>query len=114
MLSKIKKRNYDSFVFLQFYRLRKNTEVLFFRKSCILKIKTYLCTRNTEVAQSVEHWSPKPGVGSSSLSFRAKAIQIVSLFFVFQLFLTASTIRFPYIIPVCQACQHKVNGALNP
>ena len=26
----------------------------------------------TEVAQSVEHWSPKPGVGSSSLSFRAK------------------------------------------
>lgn len=34
----------------------------------------------TEVAQSVEHWSPKPGVGSSSLSFRAKAIQIVSLF----------------------------------
>ena len=26
---------------------------------------------NTEVAQSVEHWSPKPGVGSSSLSFRA-------------------------------------------
>ena len=27
--------------------------------------------RITEVAQSVEHWSPKPGVGSSSLSFRA-------------------------------------------
>ena len=26
----------------------------------------------TEVAQLVEHWSPKPGVGSSSLSFRAK------------------------------------------
>ena len=25
----------------------------------------------TEVAQLVEHWSPKPGVGSSSLSFRA-------------------------------------------
>ena len=26
----------------------------------------------TELAQLVEHWSPKPGVGSSSLSFRAK------------------------------------------
>ncbi len=27
---------------------------------------------NTGVAQLVEHWSPKPGVGSSSLSSRAK------------------------------------------
>lgn len=27
---------------------------------------------HTEVAQLVEHRSPKPGVGSSSLSFRAK------------------------------------------
>ena len=27
---------------------------------------------NTGIAQSVEHWSPKPGVGSSSLSSRAK------------------------------------------
>ena len=26
---------------------------------------------NTGVAQLVEHWSPKPGVGSSSLSTRA-------------------------------------------
>ena len=26
----------------------------------------------TGLAQSVEHWSPKPGVGSSSLSTRAK------------------------------------------
>jgi hypothetical protein len=26
----------------------------------------------TGVAQLVEHWSPKPGVGSSSLSSRAK------------------------------------------
>ena len=26
---------------------------------------------NTGIAQSVEHWSPKPGVGSSSLSSRA-------------------------------------------
>jgi hypothetical protein len=26
---------------------------------------------NTGVAQLVEHWSPKPGVGSSSLSSRA-------------------------------------------
>ena len=29
-------------------------------------------TINTGVAQLVEHWSPKPGVGSSSLSPRAK------------------------------------------
>ncbi len=28
----------------------------------------------TEVAQLVEHWSPKPGVGSSSLSFRADSL----------------------------------------
>ena len=27
---------------------------------------------NTGVAQLVEHWSPKPGVGSSSLSSRAR------------------------------------------
>jgi hypothetical protein len=27
----------------------------------------------TGVAQLVEHWSPKPGVGSSSLSSRAKS-----------------------------------------
>ena len=26
----------------------------------------------TGIAQLVEHWSPKPGVGSSSLSSRAK------------------------------------------
>ena len=34
----------------------------------------YICSRkklNTGVAQLVEHWSPKPGVGSSSLSSRA-------------------------------------------
>ena len=28
----------------------------------------------TGVAQLVEHWSPKPGVGSSSLSARANSI----------------------------------------
>ena len=38
----------------------------------IFKIKYYFGNAITEVAQSVEHWSPKPGVGSSSLSFRAK------------------------------------------
>ena len=31
----------------------------------------YLCSRFTGIAQLVEHWSPKPGVGSSSLSSRA-------------------------------------------
>ena len=30
-----------------------------------------LGTYFTELAQLVEHWSPKPGVGSSSLSSRA-------------------------------------------
>ena len=30
----------------------------------------------TEVAQLVEHRSPKPGVGSSSLSFRANIIEM--------------------------------------
>jgi hypothetical protein len=67
-------------LFVGFYQVSKNRNTLFLKKPCILKIKTYLCTRNTEVAQLVEHWSPKPGVGSSSLSFRAEAIQIVSLF----------------------------------
>ena len=33
-----------------------------------------LGTYFTELAQLVEHWSPKPGVGSSSLSSRAKSI----------------------------------------
>jgi hypothetical protein len=30
----------------------------------------------TGVAQLVEHWSPKPGVGSSSLSTRANKIEL--------------------------------------
>ena len=29
------------------------------------------CQINTGLAQLVEHWAPKPGVGSSSLSTRA-------------------------------------------
>ena len=42
-------------------------------QECLLsKIISYLCTRkHTGIAQLVEHWSPKPGVGSSSLSSRA-------------------------------------------
>ncbi len=37
--------------------------------------KNFLCTtKDTGVAQLVEHWSPKPGVGSSSLSTRAEYI----------------------------------------
>ena len=31
-----------------------------------------LCQIKTGLAQLVEHWSPKPGVGSSSLSTRAE------------------------------------------
>ena len=31
-----------------------------------------MCQKKTGLAQLVEHWSPKPGVGSSSLSTRAK------------------------------------------
>jgi hypothetical protein len=30
---------------------------------------------NTGLAQLVEHWSPKPGVGSSSLSTRARYME---------------------------------------
>ena len=45
---------------------------LFIYYSWRFKLFHYFCTRITEVAQLVEHWSPKPGVGSSSLSFRAK------------------------------------------
>ena len=35
--------------------------------------------KNTGVAQLVEHWSPKPGVGSSSLSSRAKLISKMNI-----------------------------------
>ena len=38
----------------------------------IIEYSLTFAPANTEVAQLVEHWSPKPGVGSSSLSFRAK------------------------------------------
>ena len=34
---------------------------------------------NTGIAQSVEHWSPKPGVGSSSLSSRANFLKMKKL-----------------------------------
>ena len=34
---------------------------------------------NTGLAQLVEHWSPKPGVGSSSLSTRAKKLEMKKL-----------------------------------
>ena len=36
-----------------------------------LKNCTTFAIANTGIAQLVEHWSPKPGVGSSSLSSRA-------------------------------------------
>ena len=38
------------------------------------KYYTTFAAANTGVAQLVEHRSPKPGVGSSSLSSRAKKI----------------------------------------
>ena len=38
-----------------------------------------LCQIKTGLAQLVEHWSPKPGVGSSSLSTRAKLTFIMSV-----------------------------------
>ena len=45
-----------------------------------LKENTYLCNRKSEknalLAQLVEHRSPKPGVGSSNLSSRAKLERI--------------------------------------
>ena len=34
---------------------------------------------NTGLAQLVEHWSPKPGVGSSSLSTRAEKIKMAEI-----------------------------------
>ena len=33
-----------------------------------------LLLKDTGLAQLVEHWSPKPGVGSSSLSTRANIV----------------------------------------
>ena len=46
--------------------------------TCRYGIFNYLCSRNTGVAQLVEHRSPKPGVGSSSLSSRAVDIRLSS------------------------------------
>ncbi len=40
--------------------------------------RSWVGTFPTGIAQLVEHWSPKPGVGSSSLSSRAK-IEIMDL-----------------------------------
>ena len=46
------------------------------------KTNYYICHRkkDTGVAQLVEHWSPKPGVGRSSRSSRAKAALSGSFF----------------------------------
>ena len=48
----------------------------------MLKVSTdggrLLCQIKTGLAQLVEHWSPKPGVGSSSLSTRANKKKNVS------------------------------------
>ena len=43
-------------------------------RDCIVTLPLY-----TGVAQLVEHWSPKPGVGSSSLSSRAKIISTMNI-----------------------------------
>ena len=60
---------------LNSWSIQKNDDFLW-----IFQNKYYLCTRKTEttfclpqtgIAQLVEHRSPKPGVGSSSLSSRA-------------------------------------------
>ena len=37
-----------------------------------------LCQIKTGLAQLVEHWSPKPGVGSSSLSTRAEKKEVMA------------------------------------
>ena len=42
----------------------------------ILKIMPTFAAANTGVAQLVEHRSPKPGVGSSSLSSRANIVKM--------------------------------------
>ena len=51
------------------------------------EVSTTFAAANTGVAQLVEHWSPKPGVGSSSLSSRAerkrREMNFVSLLFLF-------------------------------
>ena len=41
--------------------------------------KPAIVISNTGLAQLVEHWSPKPGVGSSSLSSRAKKTKMKKL-----------------------------------
>ena len=42
-------------------------------------MKSLLPELSTGLAQLVEHWSPKPGVGSSSLSTRAKSDEMKNL-----------------------------------
>ena len=48
--------------------------IFFINRFVYSKYYTIFAAANTGVAQLVEHRSPKPGVGSSSLSSRAKKI----------------------------------------
>ena len=48
--------------------------IFFINRFVYSKYYTTFAAANTGVAQLVEHRSPKPGVGSSSLSSRAKKI----------------------------------------
>ncbi len=56
------------------------------------EVYTTFAAANTGVAQLVEHRSPKPGVGSSSLSSRAKRIAVRLLTAI--LFLSPKQIKF--------------------
>ena len=49
---------------------------MFIRFSLLIHIRFIEKNYNTGLAQLVEHWSPKPGVVSSSLSTRAKIIEL--------------------------------------
>ena len=54
----------------------KIVQNLFTRTLADSEVSTTFAAANTGVAQLVEHRSPKPGVGSSSLSSRANIIEM--------------------------------------
>ena len=69
------------------------------------EVSTTFAAANTGVAQLVEHRSPKPGVGSSSLSSRAKKLyQIDTTFFIS---CKASTFPVPKLLKIRTFASHK-------
>ena len=84
---------------------RIEKKIFFINRFVYFKYYTTFAAENTGVAQLVEHRSPKPGVGSSSLSSRAKKLyQIDTTFFIS---CKASTFPVPKLLKIRTFASHK-------